>query len=159
MSGSLKGINTGRLTVVFPIFRPPVVLTVRLLPHFAMRMLIRSRRFIMPTTTGTFKGTLSSFSGNFYPDGFNASIAGTFSKSITTFTVPSATITYDDLTDFSGTYDITSVSPPSFVGQTDVSITLENSSGKTLKITGKVVPPIGDKYSATGNGTWTLHKQ
>jgi hypothetical protein len=127
------------------------------LPYFVMRMLIKSHRFIMPIAKGTFSGHGSNFQGRFYPEGFIVSCVGNFAQDIPHFNVPNATITYNDLTDFVGTFTIAQSEPPSYVGEYTVDITFSSPNGKVFHLTGELETPFDHRYFVfSGSGLWRL---
>ncbi|KAF8736226.1 hypothetical protein AX14_000666 [Amanita brunnescens Koide BX004] len=118
---------------------------------------IRLQQFIMPIAKGTFSGHGSNFQGRFYPEGYIVSCVGNFAQDIPHFNVPNATITYNDLTDFVGTFTIAQSEPPSYVGEYTVDITFSSPNGKVFHLTGELETPIDHRYFVfSGSGLWRL---
>ena len=104
---------------------------------------------------GSFEVTFSRFSGNFIADGFGVQIHGLFEQNIPDFIVPNAHVTYSDLSDFEGLYQISYEGVPSFVGIETINIGLEKRGGKFLKLTGTMQTPIPYREVVTGSAQWT----
>ena len=79
-------------------------------------------------------------------------INGAFIPPLPLFNVVTATIEYNSLDDFTGTY---SVAPPSFVGEVQLNLKLVKP-GVELKIIGMVDRPLPTKVPVTGAAKWVM---
>jgi hypothetical protein len=109
------------------------------------------------SASGTFVGGGQDFTGTFKPKETNLTlvITGKFTKSVPSFNCPTASITYNVLDNFSGTYQITITDPLSYLGTDRIDITFEYD-GVTLHLTGRLNPHISDKLTIGGSGSWSI---
>ncbi|KAF8343621.1 hypothetical protein F5887DRAFT_972531 [Amanita rubescens] len=107
----------------------------------------------MPQASGVFKGYGNNFLGTFKggPTG-TVKVTGSFSQSLPQFTVSSASVTYNNMTDLNGPYDI-AIIPPSFVGETGVDIVFQEGNTK-LHLTGNLSSAIPERNVISGFSTW-----
>ena len=135
-----------------------VVSIVRHLPRLRCA-LISNHRFVMSVARGTFEVAFSNFTGVFDADGFDVIVQGRFSQSIESLSVRNAQVTYSDLRDFTGSYSVVSGIPPSYVGTDAIDVEFEDSGGKNLRLTGTIQVRLGQRYTVTGSGTWSMRKR
>jgi hypothetical protein len=109
----------------------------------------------MPTASGSFSGNANDFHGRFLAEGFAVPLlGGKFAQTITSFNVPNATITYNQILDFAGEYSIEAASRPSFVGETTIDITFRNARSIVLHLTGTLEHQIDERFVVIGRGRW-----
>ena len=108
------------------------------------------------SVNGTFVGSGVDFVGTFSPDQSTTFvILGTFSKPIPSFNSSSASITYNDMQDFTGSYEITIINPICYVGQDSVDILFTKSETRSqLRLTGRLVNNIPNRITICGYGKW-----
>lgn len=109
------------------------------------------------TKTGLMKGAGSNFNSVWNVDGFTYHFHGNWSQTLPEWIVSAATLTFNPpaLTALTGTYDI-ETTPLSRIGKSDITLSFKNPGGSTISITGTLDTPIGDNYTITGSGTWSL---
>lgn len=100
------------------------------------------------------QGSLSGFGqnlqGRFSAEGNQIEVTGSFSQSVDHFQAPSVALTYENLADLQGTYNITIDAPPSYVGAVDLSLSLKNVQNKTASINGPLTMPISARQGVSG---------
>lgn len=108
------------------------------------------------SANGSFVGNGIDFVGTFNPDqNTTFVILGTFSKPIPSFKSSHASITYNDLQDFTGSYEIMFINPMSYVGQDSVDIQFKKrENGSVLHITGRLFDNIPNRITIGGYGKW-----
>lgn len=79
-------------------------------------------------------------------------LIGAFIPPLPMFDVTTATIEYNSLEDFAGTYSVT---PPSFVGEVQLNLKLVKP-GVELNIIGAVNRPLPTKVPVTGTAKWVV---
>ncbi|KAK6831997.1 hypothetical protein RU639_002478 [Aspergillus parasiticus] len=102
------------------------------------------------TAQGSLRGFGQNLQGRFFAEGNQIEVTGSFSQSVDNFDAPSVTLTYEDLADLQGTYNIVIDVPPSYVGAADLSLNLKNVQNKTASISGPMVPPTSGRQSVSG---------
>ncbi|SRR6266576_3977200 len=107
----------------------------------------------MPKANGVFKGYGNNFLGTFKggPSG-TVKVTGSFSQSLPQFTVSSASVTYNNMMDLEGSYDI-SIIPPSFVGKTSIDIMFQEGNTE-LHLTGTLSRSIPERCVISGLSVW-----
>lgn len=103
--------------------------------------------------SGRFSGRGETFVGLFQPQGYSLHLTGTFIPPLPLFDVPIATIQYNDLEDFAGTYYVT---PPSFVGEAQLNLKLVRAGGVELNITGALDRALLTKVPISGTAQWFM---
>ncbi|KAF8720169.1 hypothetical protein AX14_008192 [Amanita brunnescens Koide BX004] len=111
----------------------------------------------MPTASGTFSAFGNNFLGTFRCPLGTVKVTGKLSRSVPRIIVSSASVTYDDPSQFSGIYDIIVKVPPSFVGTTTIDLVfLKDAANIVLHVTGSLDYVLPDRLSVAGFSTWTL---
>ena len=110
----------------------------------------------MPTASGTFSAFGNNFLGTFHPPLGTVKVTGNFSQSVPKITVSSASVTYANTSEFSGTYEVVVKVPPSFIGATTLDLLFQNSSNNVLHVTGDLDYDISSRVSIAGLGTWAF---
>ena len=86
-----------------------------------------------------------NFSGTYtMPDNSQRSFTGKYSSAVPAFSVPIATVTYNDA--LVGVHNVSGV-----VGATDETVKADDG----VILGGKLMPPLDRGYSVTGQGTWS----
>ena len=111
----------------------------------------------MPVAKGSFTLNLNTFAGEFNAGGNPVLVNGTLSQYVPFgIFVTSATVSYNNVNDFAGTYTIrVSDVSPSYVGTDRVDITFERA-GTVLRVKGKLETPTYEKFILNGTGTWHM---
>jgi hypothetical protein len=120
-------------------------------------VLIRNHRFIMPVAKGTFTFNLNTFAGEFNVEGNQVLVNGSLSQYVPFgLFVPVATVTYNNVDDFLGTYTIrASDLSPAYIGINKVDISFERA-GTVLWVKGNLESPTSQKFIIHGSGDWHI---
>ena len=108
------------------------------------------------SAVGPLTGDGLNFSGSFVAGKNVVLLTGTFNTSFVAFSVPVATVKYNSLSDFDGSYyDIELSVPPSFLGKSSVDFKFVKES-TTLRVTGQLAKDVAEKRACTGVGQFVL---
>ncbi|KAF8343633.1 hypothetical protein F5887DRAFT_292358 [Amanita rubescens] len=107
----------------------------------------------MSKVNGVFKGYGNNFLGTFKggPMG-TVKVTGSFSQSLPQFTISPASVTYNNMTDLEGSYEI-AIKSHSFVGTTSIDIMFQEGDTK-LHLTGTLSNAIPEKSVVSGESIW-----
>ena len=100
-------------------------------------------------TKGRISGTGDKFRVLFNIHGFTVKLAGTFNEAIEPFSASFVTIKFTDGTEFSGSFEIATDEPRSYVGSHDIHLRVRKGQHEIL-ITGNLDQPISKRYYVTG---------
>ena len=111
----------------------------------------------MPVAKGSFTFNLNTFAGEFNVDGLTVLVDGTLSQYVPFgIYVPVATVTYNHVDDFRGTYIIRpSDLSPAYIGINKVDISFERP-GAVLRVKGNLETPTSQKFIIQGAGDWHI---
>ncbi len=103
------------------------------------------------------EGTGNTFHAVFNLEGYSKKFTGSFSSGVMNFKSSMATLKYDTPTQLHGAYRVT-VSPyggPSFVGEEELQLSLQNEGGINLSIQGTLDIPTSERQTVNGQGEWS----
>ncbi|KAE8327867.1 nucleoside phosphorylase domain-containing protein [Aspergillus sergii] len=100
------------------------------------------------TAQGTLGGSGQHFEGIFLAEGHQIRASVSFSQPLAQFGAPNLTLTYGNVEDLFGTYQIDVGA--SYVGPTDLNITARGQNGNTVSLHGVLVPPAPSREQVIG---------
>ena len=111
----------------------------------------------MPVAKGSFTFNLNTFAGEFDVEGNQVLVNGFLSQYVPLgIYVPVATVTYNNVNDFAGTYVIRpSDLSPAYIGINKVDISFERP-GAILRVKGNLESPTSQKFIVHGSGDWHI---